>query len=103
MHYALVCRVALGHPIRTQDAGALARSCDDPNERVFPVNVRELAPVPNVAPPMHYHSLIAEKGPGHDRYREFVIFHASDYICPEYLIAYHRENSSAQASRGPSR
>ena len=98
LHYALVCRVALGHPIRTKDAGALARSCDDPNERVFPVNVRELAPVPNVAPPMHYHSLIAEKGPGHDRYREFVIFHASDYICPEYLIAYHRENSSAQAS-----
>ena len=96
MHYALVCRVALGHPIRTKDAGARARSCDDPNERVFPVNVRELAPVPNVAPPMHYHSLIAEKGPGHDRYREFVIFHASDYICPEYLIAYHRENSSAQ-------
>ena len=42
---------------------------------------------------MHYHSFIAEKGPGHDRYREFVIFHASDYICPEYLIAYHRENS----------
>ena len=58
--------------------------------RVFPVNERELADVPNVQPPVHYHSLIAEKGPGHDRYREFVIFHASDYVCPEYLIAYHR-------------
>ena len=64
--------------------------------RVFPVNERELADVPNVQPPVHYHSLIAEKGPGHDRYREFVVFHASDYICPEFLIAYQRVDSAAQ-------
>ena len=57
---------------------------------VFPINERELACVAGVQPPVHYHSLIAEKGPCIDRYREFVIFHASDYVCPEYLIAYHR-------------
>ena len=26
-------------------------------------------------PPVHYHALIGEKGPGHARHREFVIFH----------------------------
>jgi hypothetical protein len=97
VYYAVVCRVALGMPIRTQTAVTLAphshrsvKSCDAPSVQVFPVNERELATVANVQPPVHYHSLIAEKGPGHDRYREFVIFLASDYVCPEYLIAYHR-------------
>ena len=79
---------------------AAVTSCDAPHVRVFPVNERELAGVPGVQPPVHYHSLIAEKGPGHDRHREFVVFHASENVCPEYLIAYQRVSSVAGSQGG---
>ena len=91
VYYALVCRVALGIPLRTSTSGLSAISCDSPHGKVFPVTKRELATVPGVTPAVHYHSLIAEKGPGHDRYREFVIFRPSDYVCTEFLIAYQRK------------
>ena len=98
VYYAVVCRVALGMPSRTTQAVSTTpptplseiKSCDPPHARVFGVNANELGVVPDVQPPVHYHSLIAERGAGHERYREFVIFHASEYVCPEYLIAYHR-------------
>ena len=53
------------------------------------MSFRELAAIPGVAPPTSYHSLVAELGKDIVRYREFVLFHG-DYVCPEYLIAYHR-------------
>jgi len=52
-------------------------------EPLFPVSFRELANIPNVSPPKSFHSLIVERGAGHVRYREFILY-------PEYLLAYHR-------------
>jgi hypothetical protein len=34
------------------------------------------------------------------RYREFIVFH-SDYIYPEYLLAYHRFKSVRSSLEGP--
>jgi hypothetical protein len=53
------------------------------------VGFRELAPIPDVSPPMMYHSLIAGIGGALARYREFVFFHG-EYIEPVYLLAYQR-------------
>ena len=90
--YVLACRVALGHPVRTQETGQAARAMDG-GHAIFPVSFRELAPVPNVSPPIHYHSLIAERGGAIMRYREFVVFNGQ-YVYPEYLLAYQRLNGS---------
>ena len=86
--YVLVCRVSLGHPVRTQDRGQGAK-CMDSGKPVFPISFRELATVPNVSPPVHHHSLLVERGGRVHRYREFVVFH-SEYIYPEYLLAIQR-------------
>ena len=96
VYYVLVCRVALGLPLRTKKSGKHATSCDalpgQPYEKVFPPGTtRELATVPGVTPAIHYHSLVAELGDQLNRYREFIIFRAADYICPLYLIAYQRK------------
>ena len=56
---------------------------------LFPVGFRELATIPNVSPPTNYHSLVAELGLDIVRYREFIVFHG-EYVCPQYLLAYHR-------------
>ena len=97
VYYTLVCRVSLGHVIRTQTFGRGSKSMDDAGVKVFPIGKRELAAVPRVSPPVHHHALVAELGgnPGIERFREFVVFH-SEYIYPEYLIAYQR-----QGRRGP--
>ena len=94
--YLLVCRVALGYPIRTQAMGRDATSMDD-GQRVFPISFRELANVSGVQPPITHHSLIAELGAHIVRYREFVVFHG-DYVSPEYLIAYQRFSGDQQLS-----
>jgi len=88
--YLLVCRTALGYPVRTQESGK-SSSAMDGGGPVFPVSFRELAPVPSVQPPILHHSLIAERGPAIARYREFIVFHG-DYVYPEFLIAYQRFN-----------
>ena len=90
VYYLLVCRAALGYPIRTQAFGQKATSMDD-GQPVFPINFRELANVAGVQPPITHHSLIAELGTQIVRYREFVVFHG-EYVMPEYLIAYQRFN-----------
>eukprot|EP00908_Phaeocystis_cordata_P020415 Transcript_32076.p1 GENE.Transcript_32076~~Transcript_32076.p1 ORF type:complete len:715 (+),score=179.38 Transcript_32076:1622-3766(+) len=86
--YVLVCRALLGYPARTTHYGRAASHMGT-GEPLFPISFRELAVIPDVSPPMFYHSLIAERGPGHLRYREFIFFHG-EYVCPEYLLAYHR-------------
>jgi hypothetical protein len=50
---------------------------------------RELATVPGVSPPVHYHALVVETGGRIARFREFISFR-SEYTYPEYLIAYQR-------------
>lgn len=89
VYYLLVCRVAIGHHVRT--AGPRARDCTsmDDGRPVFPTSVRELAAVPNVTPPVHYHSLLADVVRVGARYREVVMFH-SEFVYPEYVIAYQR-------------
>ena len=57
-------------------------------EPLFPHTFRELAHIPNVSPPMNYHSLIVERDRGL-RHREFILFHG-EYVYPEYLLAYRR-------------
>jgi len=94
--YILVCRVALGHHVRTKQAGRDATSTDT-GRRVFPISFRELDTVAGVSPPVHHHSLLApDPKPPHVRYREFNVFH-SEYIYPEYLVAYQRY----EGNRGP--
>jgi len=99
--YVLVVRAALGFPVRTQrmlDNRPGSRSHDlraarvtsmDNGAPIFPVNCRELSPVPGVTPKIYHHSLIAELGRDIARYREFVLFHG-DYVHIDYVIAYHR-------------
>ena len=89
--YLLACRVALGHPARTQYMGTEARAMDDGSTKIFPVTPRVLAQIPGITPAMHYHSLTAELGGDILRYREFVIFKGTN-VYPEYLIAYQRYN-----------
>ena len=93
--YLLACRVSLGHHVRTQQFGRAASSMDG-GTKIFPVSFRELAAVPGVSPPVHHHSLLAEMGGAIGRYREFIVFH-SEYIYPEYLLAYQRFSGQ----RGP--
>jgi hypothetical protein len=87
--YLLACRVSLGFHARTQEMGRNASSLDPPVCPIFPTSFRELAPVPGVSPPVHHHSLVAEVGGALGRYREFIVFH-SEYVYPEYLLAYQR-------------
>jgi len=89
--YVLVCRTALGYPVRTKQWKNQEPVSIDNGEQVFPAGYRELSPVPGVSPPIFHHSLIVERGPGHTRYREFLTFH-SEYVYPEFLVAYHRYN-----------
>ena len=99
MYYLLVCRVALGHHVRTKESGGNATSMDS-GQKVFAeggkrgaTNTRELAAVPGVTPPVNYHSLLADVLDVGYRYREVVVFH-SEYVYPEYLIAYQRVEES---------
>ena len=90
VYYILICRVALGHYARTLEKAPLSKSLEDGNP-VFARgdNPRELSEVPGVRPPVHYHALIGEKGPGHARHREVIIFHG-EFFYPEYLLAIQR-------------
>ena len=88
--YLLVCRVVLGQHARTQLLFSQGAVEMDTGRPVFPQNIRrELAAIPGVSPPLHYHSLVVELGRSVTRYREFVLFH-SERVYPEYLIAYQR-------------
>ena len=97
--YILVCRVALGHHVRTQQMGRNATSTDT-GRPVFPISFRELDTVAGVSPPVHHHSLLADNLDGGARYREFIVFH-SEYIYPEYLLAYQRFKSVGSSLKGP--
>ena len=57
--YILVCRVLLGHSIRTQETGRGAKSMDS-GLPIFPIGFRELRTVDGVSPPVFHHSLVAE-------------------------------------------
>ena len=97
--YILVCRVARGYHVRTETNSRPFKSADT-GQPIFPVNERELSPVKGIsAPNILHHSLLADVI--HImRYREFLVFH-SDYIYPEYLLAYQRFQSVGGSLKGP--
>ena len=87
--YCLVCRVALGLPVRTQDA---KQNMDNTSRSVWAKEDRELADIDTggaVDPPVRHHSLLAEMGDRIVRFREIIVTHG-EYIYPEYLLAYKR-------------
>eukprot|EP00927_Polykrikos_kofoidii_P066819 TRINITY_DN62380_c0_g1_i1.p1 TRINITY_DN62380_c0_g1~~TRINITY_DN62380_c0_g1_i1.p1 ORF type:complete len:539 (-),score=52.91 TRINITY_DN62380_c0_g1_i1:158-1774(-) len=85
--YVFVCRVVLGHIIRTKDG---VTDLDDASRRsIWSSKGRELTTVPKTSPPLLHHSLLVEVGGKIARYREFILFHG-DRIYPEYLVAYLR-------------
>ena len=97
--YILVCRVARGYHVRTETNSRPFKSADT-GQPIFPVNERELSPVKGIsAPNILHHSLLADVI--HImRYREIIVFH-SDYIYPEYLLAYQRFQSVGGSLKGP--
>ena len=102
VYYLLVCRTTMGAFVRTTtkltpggvDARNL-RSLDNPSEKIFPHNTRELGPIAGIKPSVLHHGLVVEREDkdahpkSNLRYREFLVFHG-DYAYPEYLIAYQR-------------
>ena len=81
VYYLFLCRVAIGQPVFTKDGS----TNKDSGEAFWApgADEKELRTVPGVAPPFHFHSLIAEAGPGCrvDRYREFIVFHDEPGAC----------------------
>ena len=72
VYYLILCRVALGMPAYTKDSDTTISGGP-----VWARKEKVLATIPNVpGAPIHYHSLIAEKGPGCkvQRHREFILF-----------------------------
>jgi hypothetical protein len=108
--YVLVCRVALGYSIRTQNrvppqlaakvGNRQCRAMDgkdaSTSEYVFATGAaKELVKIPWQGRELFpYHSLIAEMGGAPPsnvaRFREFVSFDAKNYVYPEYIVAYKR-------------
>lgn len=79
--YAFLCRVCLGHYVRTLDG---SRNLDDTRQPVFANSTkRELSAIPGADPPgTPYHSILVEKGGKVKRHREFICMH-SDQTYPE--------------------
>lgn len=87
--YVFVCRVVLGHMIRTKNGQT---DHDSSSQRsIWSSNGRELTTISNSSPPLLHHSLLVEVGGKVVRFREFISFHG-DRIYPEYLVAYKRTN-----------
>jgi hypothetical protein len=88
LFFLIVCRVVLGHCVRTKDGET---ALDDGSNLYANRAKRELAAIPGLkGPPVHHHALLAEIGGKILRHREFIQFHDAR-IYPEYLIAYTRK------------
>lgn len=87
--YAFVCRTTLGFPNVTMNA---TTSELPPYRPIFAdAEKRRLADVPNLQPPLPFHSLLGcgmQNAPL--RFREYIVFEGLR-IYPEYLIAYTRQ------------
>jgi hypothetical protein len=85
--YVFVCRVMLGHFVRTKDGQTDVDSAQ--KRSVWSSQGRELAVIPGSSPPILHHSLVVETGGKVARFREFISFHG-DRLYPEYIVAYKR-------------
>eukprot|EP00931_Biecheleriopsis_adriatica_P115204 TRINITY_DN91026_c0_g1_i1.p1 TRINITY_DN91026_c0_g1~~TRINITY_DN91026_c0_g1_i1.p1 ORF type:complete len:898 (-),score=120.32 TRINITY_DN91026_c0_g1_i1:30-2375(-) len=75
VYYLLLCRTILGRFVRTQSGRPSAKAMGTEDECVFATSERrELAYIPGLSPPVHYHALVAEVGGDIHRFREFVQF-----------------------------
>ena len=83
VYYLLLCRVVMGHYVRTDDAQTILSSGED----LWANEERVLARIPGT--PFHYHSLVAETGNAIKRHREFLMFKGTR-VYPEYVLAYQR-------------
>jgi len=84
VYYLLVCRVVMGHYVRTDDASTILKSG---GKALWAKDERVLAQIADT--PFHYHSLVAETGGVIQRHREFLVFKGTR-IYPEYVLAYQR-------------
>ena len=84
VYYLLLCRVVMGHYVRTDDAETILNSG---GESVWAKDERVLAQIADT--PFHYHSLVAETGGVIRRHREFLSFKGTRTY-PEYILAYQR-------------
>ena len=96
-----MCRVVLGAFV--QVGARRAAQLDSAGESAFAAGTRELAVIPGLATPTHFHAEIAEIAPTRGvapdthterggsalRFREMVVFHPT-LVYPEYLVAYRR-------------
>jgi len=89
VHYVVLVRCIMGYFVRTKSGDAGAKDEDFGSDVFGNPNRTELACIPGVVPPCHYHSLVVEIGAAVKRYREFVHFHEAR-LYPEYLLAYQR-------------
>jgi len=89
VYYILVVRNLMGYYVRTKTGDGAATDIDWLQPVFATPDRRELAAIPNVVPPVHYHCLLVETGAAVKRFREFVQFH-EQRIYPEYLLAYQR-------------
>jgi hypothetical protein len=98
LHFVFVCRTVLGAFVQVGEKRDKQLGTGKP---VFSAGTRELAMIPGLDTPAHYHSEIAEIAPGsaagHDthtepggnklRFREMIVFRPT-LVYPEYLLAY---------------
>lgn len=89
VYYVLLVRNIMGYFVRTLSGDGATKDMDWQEPVYATADKRELATIPNVVPPVHYHCLQVETGAAVKRYREFVQFH-EQRTYPEYLLAYQR-------------
>merc|ERR1711998_691074 len=90
VYYLIVCRMIMGHAVRTQSGSESALDLEHEQPVYATAQKRELAAIPGSRPQVHYHSLVAELGGDVKRFREFVQFR-DGRIYPEYILAYSRD------------
>ena len=99
LRFVIVCRAVLGVFVQV---GAQRTKQLNSDQDLFAAGSRELALIPGLATPTHFHSEIAEVSPMHAvgdthaekggsslRFREFIVFHPT-LMYPEYIVAYRR-------------
>jgi hypothetical protein len=88
VYFIIICRVVMGHFVRTQDG---LSNMDSPvGKSVWRVEDTELTEIDGTTPGIRYHGMVAETGIRIKRHREFLQYH-SNRIYPTYLVAYKRE------------
>jgi hypothetical protein len=110
VRYIFVCRAVLGCFIQVGASTTTQLRSKEPVFAAVKGGGRELALIPNLETPTHYHSEVAEiaaaanvasdthteRGGNHLRFREFVVFRPT-LLYPEYLVAYRRKKRQARS------